>query len=58
MSANLDLVRSIYAAFERSDYADAEWADAETEHVIADGPEAGTIRGRAGLAELMRTLFR
>ena len=58
MSANVDLVRSICAAFERGDYADAQWADPEIEHVIADGPEAATIRRRAGLAEVIRTLFR
>jgi ketosteroid isomerase-like protein len=58
MSANLDLVRSIYAAFERGDYADAQWADPEIEHVMVDGPEPGTFMGRAGLAEVMRTLFR
>jgi ketosteroid isomerase-like protein len=35
-----------------------EWAHPEIEFVIADGPERGTFRGRAGLAEAMRTLFR
>jgi ketosteroid isomerase-like protein len=36
----------------------ADWADPEIEYVIADGPERGTFRGRAGLAEVVRTLFR
>ena len=58
MSANLDLVRSIFSAIERGDYANAEWADPGIEYVIVGGPEPGTFRGRAGLAEGMRTIFR
>ena len=58
MSANLDLVRSIFSALERGDFTKAEWADPDIEYVIVGGPEPGTIKGRAGLAEAMRTLFK
>ena len=57
MSANLDLVRSMYTAFERGDFTNADWADPEVEYVIAEGPEPRTFRGLAGLAEAMRNLF-
>ena len=49
-SANLDLVRSVFAAWERGDYSSAEWAHPGIEYVIADGPTQGRWRGLTGLA--------
>jgi hypothetical protein len=49
-SANVELVRSIYAAQERVDWRSAEWADPEIEYVIADGPEPGSYKGLDAMA--------
>src|ERR1700758_1986290 len=57
MSENVDLVRSIYAAWERSDYSSADWAHPEIEYVNADGPDRGTRIGLAGMAESWRRLL-
>jgi ketosteroid isomerase-like protein len=50
-SANLDLVRSIYAAWERGNYASVEWADPEIEYVFADGPAPARWTGLDGMSE-------
>jgi hypothetical protein len=51
VSANLDLVRSIYAAWEHGDYSSAEWAHPEIEYMLVDGPAPFSRSGLSGLAE-------
>ena len=53
-SANLDLVRSIYAEWERGDFTSAEWAHPEIEYVWAEGPSPGRWKGVAAAGEGFR----
>jgi len=58
MSANLDLLRSIVAAWGRGDFSSVEWADQEIELVAVDGPEPGSWSGQAGMANAWRDFLR
>jgi ketosteroid isomerase-like protein len=53
--ANLDLVRSIYAAWERGDFGQTGWVDPEIDfRVVGDTPSAGNWKGLEGMAESWR----
>lgn len=51
-STNLDLVRSLYTAWERGDFRrPTDWAHPAIEFVSADGPTPGKWTGRDGLVK-------
>lgn len=50
-SANLELVQSVYSAWERGEYRSTAWAAPDIEFVFADGPSPGSWIGLAGMAE-------
>jgi ketosteroid isomerase-like protein len=55
MSENLDLVRSIYTAWERGDWGHtAEWGHPEMEWVTVDGLSPGGVTGLKAMAEAWR----
>jgi ketosteroid isomerase-like protein len=54
---NVEIARSIFAAWGRGDYSETDWAHAEIEYVIADGPTPGSWKGLAGMAEGQRSFL-
>jgi ketosteroid isomerase-like protein len=50
-SANVEFIRSIFAAWERGDFSSTAWAHPEIEWVVADGPAPGSWKGVARMAE-------
>ena len=57
MSENLDLVRSIFAEWERGDYSRVDWADSDIEFAWIDGPSPGRWIGVQGMSEGMREML-
>jgi ketosteroid isomerase-like protein len=56
VSAKLDLVRSIYADWERGDYGSTDWAHPEIETVMTDGPAPGSWTGLARMDAAFRDI--
>jgi hypothetical protein len=54
---NLELVRSIYAGWERGDWSSASWAHPDIEYVMVDEPGSQTYRGQAAMAEAWRSFL-
>jgi ketosteroid isomerase-like protein len=51
MSANVDLVRSIYADWERGDFRSVEWADPDIELVRPESVDGEVLKGLASTAK-------
>jgi ketosteroid isomerase-like protein len=55
--ANVELVRSIYAAWGRGDFSSIEWADPQIEFVLADGVSPGSWTGVSEMNRVWREVL-
>ena len=51
MSENLDLARSIYAAWGQGEFSNNDWAHPEIEFAIVGGPDPSRWHGLSGMTE-------
>ena len=58
MARNLDVVESIFAAWEKGDFTSVDWADPEIEFVMNGGLSTGTWNGVAEMAEAWAAMLR
>ena len=54
---HVELVRSIFAAWERGDFSSSEWAHPDIQLTIADGPSPDSWTGAHRLAEGLGTIL-
>ena len=57
MFENLDLVRSVLARWERSDFGSTSWADPAIEYTVIGGPEPGTWNGLREMTASVRAFM-
>jgi ketosteroid isomerase-like protein len=57
VSSNLDLIRSIYADWERGDWSSADWADPEIEFEMVGGVVDGATKGKEEMGRAWVTML-
>src|SRR4051794_5499724 len=57
VSSNLDLIKSIYADWERGDWSSADWADPEIEFEMVGGLVEGRWTGKEEMSKAWATML-